>query len=69
MAKTANEETVVVIQLESVKAYENIDEIKQIPGIDVIFVGPLDLSASVGCITETASAEVQEIMKDVPKTA
>ncbi len=65
--KTANEETLLVIQLESLKAYENIDEIKQVPGIDVIMVGPLDLSATVGTITNTRSRQVQEIMEDVPR--
>lgn len=65
--KTANEETVLVLQVESREAYENIDETKKIPGIDVLLVGPLDLSASVGKITETSSREVQEIMEDVPR--
>ena len=65
--KTANEETVLVVQLESQEAYDNIDQIKQIPGIDVILVGPLDLSASVGRITQTGSEEVQRIMEDVPR--
>ena len=65
--KTANEETVLVLQVESRQAYENIDEIKKIPGIDVLLVGPLDLSASVGRITETGAKEVQEIMQDVPR--
>ena len=37
------------------------------PGIDVIFVGPLDLSATVGTITDTESRQVQEIMRDVPQ--
>ena len=64
--KTANEETVLVVQLESQQAYDNIDEIKQVPGIDVLLVGPLDLSASVGTITDTGSKKVQDIMKDVP---
>jgi 2-keto-3-deoxy-L-rhamnonate aldolase RhmA len=64
---TANEETLLVIQLESLKAYENLDEIKQVPGIDVIMVGPLDLSATVGTITNTQSRQVQEIMEDVPR--
>ena len=32
----------------------------------MLFVGPLDLSASVGKITDTASKEVQEIMQQVP---
>ena len=65
--KTANDETVLVLQIESREAYENIDETKKIAGIDVLLVGPLDLSASVGKITETSSKEVQEIMEDVPK--
>ena len=65
--KTANEETVLVLQLESVEAYHNIDEIKKVPGVDVLLVGPLDLSASVGTITETGSKQVQDIMRDVPR--
>ena len=65
--KTANEETLVVLQLESQRAYDNLDEIRRVPGIDVIFVGPLDLSATVGTITDTESRQVQEIMRDVPQ--
>ena len=65
--KTANEETLVVLQLESQRAYDSLDEIKRVPGIDVIFVGPLDLSATVGTITDTESRQVREIMRDVPQ--
>ncbi len=65
--KTANEETVLVLQVESQEAYDNLDDIKQVPGIDVLLVGPLDLSASVGTITNTGSKEVQDIMKAVPE--
>ncbi|MCC7264153.1 MAG: hypothetical protein IT369_16715 [Candidatus Latescibacteria bacterium] len=65
--KTANEETVLILQLESQQAYDNLDEIIKVPGFDVLLVGPLDLSASVGRITETGSREVQEIMREVPK--
>ena len=56
----------MILQIESQEAYDNIDEIKQVSGIDVLLVGPLDLSASVGKITETSAREVQEIMRDVP---
>jgi 2-keto-3-deoxy-L-rhamnonate aldolase RhmA len=28
---------------------QNIEEIVQVPGIDVVFVGPWDLSFSLGC--------------------
>jgi len=65
--KSANEETVLVVQMESKQAYENIDEIIKVPGIDVLMVGPLDLSATLGVITDTGAKEVQEIMEDVPK--
>lgn len=65
--ETANEETVLVLQLESRQAYENLDEIKQVPGIDVLLVGPLDLSATVGTLADTRSPEVQAIMREVPR--
>jgi len=65
--KSANEETLLVLQLESRQAYDNIAQIARVPGFDVLLVGPLDLSASLGRITETGSKEVQEIMREVPK--
>lgn len=65
--KSANEETVLVLQIESQESYDNLDEIKQVPGIDVLLVGPMDLSASVGHITEMGCKEVQDIMRAVPK--
>jgi len=65
--RSANDETVLILQLESKQAYDQIDQIKQIPGIDVLLVGPMDLSASLGVITQTQSPLVQNIMQDVPK--
>ncbi len=65
--RTANEETVLVLQIESQRAYENIDTIKKVPGVDVLFVGPTDLSASLGKIGETRDTEVQDILRDVPQ--
>jgi len=64
--RTANEETVLILQIESQQAFDNLDEIKQVAGIDVLFVGPLDLSASVGQITDMQAEEVQSIMQQVP---
>lgn len=46
----AAQNTMVMIQAEGAKAIENIDEILNVGGIDVIFVGPYDLSASLGII-------------------
>ncbi len=67
VVRTANDETVLVLQIESLEAYENLDEIMQVEGIDVLFVGPTDLSATLGVITQTESKEVQTIMRDIPK--
>ncbi len=65
--KTANEETVLVLQVESQQAFDHLDEIKRVAGIDVLLVGPLDLSASVGTITDTQSTAVLDILREVPK--
>ena len=67
VVRTANDETVLVLQIESLEAYENLDEITQVEGIDVLFVGPTDLSATLGVITQVDSREVQSIMREVPK--
>ncbi|HYF79368.1 MAG TPA: aldolase/citrate lyase family protein, partial [Symbiobacteriaceae bacterium] len=46
--KHANEESLVVIQIESVKAVEDIDNMVSVPGVDAAFIGPADLSQSYG---------------------
>ena len=43
-----NEEVLVVVMLEDIKAVENVDAILATPGIDATFIGPYDLSASMG---------------------
>ena len=43
----ANEETVVVVQVEHKMGVENIEAITAVPGVDAVFVGPYDLSASL----------------------
>jgi 2-dehydro-3-deoxyglucarate aldolase/4-hydroxy-2-oxoheptanedioate aldolase len=44
----ANEQVAVVIQVESAQAVRNIRSIVQVPGLDAVFVGPYDLSSSLG---------------------
>jgi 4-hydroxy-2-oxoheptanedioate aldolase len=43
----ANEELLIVLQCEHIKAVENAEAIFAVPGIDAIFVGPNDLAASM----------------------
>jgi 4-hydroxy-2-oxoheptanedioate aldolase len=44
----ANDEILVVLMAEHVKAIEKADEIFSVPGIDVVFIGPNDLTNSMG---------------------
>ncbi len=44
----ANDNVVVVVQAEHAQAVENIEAIAATPGVDGVFIGPYDLSASLG---------------------
>ena len=46
--KTANDELLVAIQVETKEALRNLDEILSVPGIDACYIGPWDLSVSLG---------------------
>ena len=46
--RIANQRTLVMVQIESVEAIANIDQIAAVPGIDVIFIGCGDLASSLG---------------------
>jgi 4-hydroxy-2-oxoheptanedioate aldolase len=47
-AKAANEQSLVCVQLEHEAAIRNVDEILKVDGVDVFFIGPSDLSQSMG---------------------
>lgn len=59
------QETCVIVQAEGKKAIENLDEILDVPGIDVIFVGPYDLSSSLGHVGEIEHPEVLSYIKQI----
>ena len=44
----ANDQILVAVQIEDIEAVNNIDEILSVEGIDAAFIGPYDLSASMG---------------------
>ncbi|SKC36334.1 HpcH/HpaI aldolase family protein [Maledivibacter halophilus] len=56
--KAANENTLIVSHCETVECVNNLDEILKIPEIDVIFIGPMDLSQSLGVIGDAAHPKV-----------
>jgi 2-keto-3-deoxy-L-rhamnonate aldolase RhmA len=44
----ANEETLVILMVETVKGFQNLEEIISVPGVDVGWVGHYDLTVSMG---------------------
>lgn len=44
----ANEQTMVVLQIETVKAVEAMNELLSVPFLDAVMIGPVDLSISLG---------------------
>jgi len=58
----ANRATLVCIQLEEAEALGNLDEILQVEGVDVFFIGPSDLSQSLGYPGRSDAPEVREAM-------
>ncbi|MDR7470090.1 MAG: aldolase/citrate lyase family protein [Armatimonadota bacterium] len=47
-----NSEVLVVCQVETAQALEHVEEIAAVPGVDVLFIGPNDLSANLGCFRQ-----------------
>lgn len=60
----ANSEICVLVQVETRTALDNLEAIAAVEGIDGIFVGPSDLSASLGHLGNPQHAESQAAMKD-----
>lgn len=50
--KDANEETMIIPLIETREAVEDIDNLLQVPGLEAIFFGPADLSATYGYLGE-----------------
>jgi len=57
--KVANDHTLLIALIEDVRAVENLDDILAVDHIDVFFVAPSDLAASMGHIGETQHPKVQ----------
>lgn len=50
--QACNEELLIMLQIETVRGVENAAEIAAVPGVDCLFVGPADLSQSLGVTWE-----------------
>jgi 2-keto-3-deoxy-L-rhamnonate aldolase RhmA len=62
--KTAAAGIGVILQLETPQALARLEAIAAVEGVDAIFVGPADLSASLGHVGEFTHPEVMRAMAD-----
>jgi len=62
-AAKVNAEMLVCVQIEHEEAVRNLDEVLRVEGVDVFFIGPSDLSQSMGYPGRTSAPEVQATIR------
>ncbi|HAF75163.1 MAG TPA: hypothetical protein DCG21_07985, partial [Gammaproteobacteria bacterium] len=62
------EEFLLIIQIESKEAVDAIDDIAAVEGIDMMFIGPIDLSASLGALGQFDSTEFVEAFEKIEQS-
>ena len=65
----SNKDTVITVHIENKKMAEKIEEVCKIPQLDVVFVGPADLSQSMGKPGKTDDPEVIALIENVFRVA
>lgn len=63
--KQANEETLIIVHCENKTSLDNLEDIAKIPEIDVIFLGPFDMSQSLGIPGQVNHPLIQEAAERV----
>ncbi|MFL2665058.1 MAG: HpcH/HpaI aldolase family protein [Dehalococcoidia bacterium] len=64
-----NEETMTVVHIEGKEGLDNLNEIMTIDGIDVLFLGPYDISQSLGVPGDVRSKIVENALKKAAEEA
>ena len=60
-----NEEVLIIPMIETSKALKNLDEILSVPGIDVLLVGPSDLSIALGIALDYHNPKYRETLDHI----
>jgi 2-keto-3-deoxy-L-rhamnonate aldolase RhmA len=64
-----NEDTVLIVNIESVPALEALDEILAVPGLDAVLIGPHDLSCSLGVPEQYRHPRLDEAVRTIFRQA
>lgn len=65
----ANRETLLVVQIETAESLANAESIAAVEGVDVLFLGPGDLSMRLGCTAAVNDPEMMKVQKAVAAAA
>lgn len=68
-AASANEETFIAVQIETLQAAEQLEEIASLDEIDMLFFGPSDLSSALGIAGQTMHPEVITLIEELSERA
>ncbi len=66
--RNANAETLVGVQIETREALDNLEAIAGVDGVDLLFVGPTDLTLNLGLLDDRKNPKVREAMRRVVET-
>lgn len=66
---TANDKTTLILQIESVSGLDQIESILDLDGVDAVFLGPFDLSQSLGIPGQTGDPRIFEAGQQIVKQA
>ena len=67
--KRANAETLVIVQIETVEVLREVDAMLTVPGVDVVFIGPTDLSAALGHVGDPKYPDVVDAIASIERAA
>jgi 2-dehydro-3-deoxyglucarate aldolase len=63
--KWNQENSILIVQVEHIKAVENLEEIMSVCGVDGFIIGLYDLSGSLGCPGDFSNPRVKEALKEI----
>lgn len=67
--RQANEQRLVIVQIEDPEPLDELEEICALPGIDMIFFGPADFSQGIGRPNDFSNPKIAETRKRIAETA
>lgn len=67
--KRVKDDLAILVQIETAEAVENAEEIAAVDGVSILFLGPMDLSTSLGCMGEFTNPKFLKAVERVENAA